>query len=184
MPSDASSQAASGFSLSFGPREVSAAIAVLSALTLATALSLEHFGGFQPCHLCLEERVAHYAAVPAAVLAFLLARLMPPASRIILALIALAFVYNAVLSAYHVGVEYHWWEGPSSCTGVGSIASTPAELLKSLQSGGNVVIRCDEVPLWIFGFSLAFYGALLSAFMAVLAGLAALGIPRRGLALT
>jgi disulfide bond formation protein DsbB len=90
-------------------------------------------------------------------------------------LIALAFIYDAVLSAYHVGVEWHWWPGPDACTGVGSIASSPADLVKSLQSGGNVAVRCDEAPLHIFGLSLAAYGALLSAFLAMLAGTAALG---------
>lgn len=173
---DASSRAARTPSFAFGPREVSLTIAFLSALTLATALSLEHFGGFRPCHLCLEERIPHYLAVPAAIVAFVLAPPLPGGSRAILALVALGFIYNTGLSAFHVGVEYHWWAGPDSCTGIGSIASSPADLLKNLQSGGNVVIRCDEVPLRILGLSLAAYGTFLSAFLAVLAGLAAFGI--------
>lgn len=175
MPSDASYRVGGGAPFAFGPRAVSLVIAAMSALTLAAALSLEHIGGFRPCHLCLEERIPHYAAVPAALLAFLLARTRGGITRAILALIVLGFLYNAGLSFFHVGVEQHWWPGPDTCTGVGSIASSPADLMKSLASGGNVVVRCDEVPLRILGLSLAAYGGMLSAFLALLACAAALG---------
>ncbi len=160
----------------FGPRETALAIAAFSVLALASALALEHIGGLRPCHLCLEERIPYYIAAPLAVAAFFLARQMPAATRALLAVITLAFVYNAGLGVYHCGVEWRWWPGPDSCTGLGTIASNPQDLMKSLAKGGGVVVRCDEAPLRILGLSLAAYGALLSAFLALLAGAGALGV--------
>ncbi len=165
-----------GLPETFGPRETALAIAAFSVLALASALALEHIGGFRPCHLCLQERVPYYAAVPLAVAAFLFARPWPAVARALLAVVTLAFVYNAGLGIYHCGVEWGWWPGPDSCTGLGTIASNPQDLMKSLAKGGGVVVRCDEAPLRILGLSLAAYGALLSAFLAVLAGAGACGV--------
>jgi hypothetical protein len=59
---------------------------------------------------------------------------------------------------------------------MGSIAATPQDLLKSLAKGSSAVVRCDEAPLRILGLSLAGYGALLSAFLTILAAAGSLGI--------
>jgi disulfide bond formation protein DsbB len=165
-----------GLPETFGPREAALVIGAFSVVAISAALALEHIGGLRPCHLCLEQRVPYYAAIPLALAAFLLARPAPAVTRALLALIALAFVYNTGLGVYHSGVEWGWWPGPDTCTGLGTIASSPQELMKSLARGGGVVVRCDEVPLRILGLSLAGYGALLSAFLAALAGAGALGI--------
>lgn len=159
-----------------GLRELSLAIAALSAATLISMLILEHVFGLRPCHLCLEERVPHYAAIPLALATFFLARPVPMAARALMGVIAVAFVYNTGLSAYHSGVEWGWWPGPDACTGVGTVASNTKDLLASLNAGGGVVVRCDEAPLRVLGLSLAAYGALLSAFMAFLAAAGALGL--------
>ena len=50
------------------PRPVMTASAVICAIAAAailTALAFEHFGGYAPCPLCLEERYAYYFGVPA-----------------------------------------------------------------------------------------------------------------------
>jgi disulfide bond formation protein DsbB len=145
------------------------AIAVLSALALASALGLEYIGHILPCPLCLDQRIAYYAAIPLGVLAFLLAPRWRYWALAILAILALAFIVNAGLGVYHAGIEWKWWAGPMECSGIGSIASNPNDLLKSLQR--SHVVRCDEAALRIFGLSLAGYSAILSAVLAVLAGI-------------
>ena len=40
-----------------------------------------------------------------------------PAARILLLLVALAFLINAGLGIYHAGVEWKWWPGPTTCAG-------------------------------------------------------------------
>jgi disulfide bond formation protein DsbB len=73
--------------------------------------------GYEPYELCLTQRYAFYAAVPLALLTALVSRSSHGLARVGFALLALAFAANAVLAAYHVRVEYHWWQGPTACAG-------------------------------------------------------------------
>ena len=147
------------------------AIVVLSAAALGGALAIEHIGGIAPCPLCLDQRIAYYAAVPLALLAFMLLPGNLRFCRVILALLAVGFLVNAGLGIYHSGIEWGWWPGPDTCSGVGTIATTPGALLESLKNPR--VVRCDDAALRILGLSLAGYSALVSALLAALAGLSA-----------
>jgi disulfide bond formation protein DsbB len=149
------------------PRPVMAASAivfVIAAATILAALGFEHIGGYAPCPLCLDERLAYYFGVPASALAFLLARnhATGPA-RILLLLVALAFLANTVAGVYHSGIEWKWWPGPTACSGgfdlkwgEGGIVDTP-------------IIRCDEASWRFLWLSFAGWNALISAFLAVVA---------------
>ena len=129
-------------------------IAAASIVILATVWIFQGFG-YAPCELCLMQRYAFYAAAPVALLT---------------ALLALVFAASAALAAYHAGVEYHWWQGPTACTGgVGSLDVN--DLLKSLDS--VKVVRCDEVQLRIAGLSLAGWNVVASAGLAIYAAVAA-----------
>jgi disulfide bond formation protein DsbB len=162
--------------LGLGFDEVGRTIALLSALALAGALGIEYIGRIPPCPLCLDQRIAYYAAVPLGLVAFALAPGRRQLSRSVLAVLAIAFVLNAGLGVFHSGVEWGWWPGPETCSGAGSIATSPDELLKSLSK--TRVVRCDEAALRIFGLSLAGYSALLSGLLAALAAYRAIGGPR------
>ena len=153
------------------PRPVTLMSFVVFALSLATilaALGFEHLGGYAPCQLCLMERYAYYFAVPAALLALILARMgLNGAARVLLVLIALAFMGNAALAIYHAGAEWKWWPGPATCGGgfdlkwgEGGIVETP-------------VIRCDEAAWRFLGLSFAGWNAVVSAALAALAAFGA-----------
>ena len=150
------------------PRPVmvaSALVLVVAGATTLAALGFEHLGGYAPCPLCLEERYAYYLAVPASALAFLLARGRATGlARILLVLIALAFLANAAAGIYHAGIEWKWWAGPGECSGAfelqwgeGGIVDTP-------------IIRCDEASWRFLGLSFAGWNAVISAFLAAVAG--------------
>lgn len=151
------------------------AIAALAALSVGGALAIEHIGGVRPCPLCLDQRIAYYAAVPLAILAALLPQRRWMWARLIFAALALGFAVNAGLGVYHAGIEWGWWPGPEACSGVAPIAATPGALLDSLAN--SRVVRCDEAALRIFGLSLAGYSALLSL---LLMAFAAFGVRRTG----
>jgi disulfide bond formation protein DsbB len=151
--------------------QICVAVALLSALAVGGALAIEHFGGIAPCPLCLDQRIAYYAAVPLALFAFMLLPGNVPLCRALLALLAVGFLANAGLGVYHSGIEWGWWPGPETCSGAGTIATTPGALLESLKNPR--VVRCDAAALRILGLSLAGYSALTSAFLAALAGLGA-----------
>lgn len=160
------------------PRKVMAANAVvflIATATIAAALAFEHFGGYAPCPLCLQERYAYYFAVPASAIAFLLVQGdATRVARILLSLIALAFLANAIAGVYHSGIEWKWWEGPSTCAGGTPIEWGEGGLAEQLENAQ--VIRCDEAP-WRFLFlSFAGWSAVISAF---LAGIAAWGAAQK-----
>jgi disulfide bond formation protein DsbB len=143
-----------------------ASLAILAAVWIFQAL------GYQPCELCLTQRYAFYAAAPLAALTdFLASRSAHGLARAGFALLAAAFVANVALAAYHAGVEYHWWAGPTACTGGLTGSVDVNDLMKALDS--VKVVRCDEVQLRIAGLSLAGWNVLASAALAVYAALAA-----------
>lgn len=146
------------------------AIAGIAAATLAGAWFFQLVLDIKPCPLCLEQRYAYYLAIPLGALVALAAAKDAPRSLILagLVLLALAALGNAWLGAYHAGVEWKFWAGPTDCTGtIGNLGSA-GSLLERLDT--VKVIRCDEVQWRFLGLSLAGYNVLISLLMAAIAG--------------
>lgn len=155
------------------PSQVARALWLLAAAlaTLAAVWTFEAFG-YAPCELCYAERYAFYAGAPiAALTAYLSSRRAHGVARALFVLLALVFVANAGLAFYHVGVEQHWWAGPSACTGSLSGPVDVNDLTKALNAAR--VVNCDEVQLRILGLSLAGWDVVASAAMAIYAAFAA-----------
>jgi disulfide bond formation protein DsbB len=151
------------------------AIALIAAATIAGAWFFQLVLDIVPCPMCLEQRWAYYAIIPLAVLIALLARAGAPRVMLIagLALIALAALCNAGYGAYHAGVEWKFWPGPTSCTGA-TLNLGGGSLLDQLDK--VKVVPCDVVQWRFLGISLAGYNALISLSMAALA---AWGVAKR-----
>jgi disulfide bond formation protein DsbB len=145
------------------------AISAIAALTLAGAWFFQLVLDIRPCPLCLEQRYAYYLAVPlGALLAWAAARQAPRGVLVAgLALLALAALANAWLGAYHAGVEWSFWQGPTECSGPVLDLGRAGSLLDNLDK--VKVIRCDEVQWRFLGLSLAGYNVLISLAMAALA---------------
>ena len=93
-----------------------------------------------------------------------------------LALLAVAALANAWLGAYHAGVEWKFWQGPTDCTGPIVDFGKAGNLLDRLDS--VKVIRCDEVQWRFLGLSLAGYNVLISLAMTVIAAWGAVSTKR------
>jgi disulfide bond formation protein DsbB len=146
-------------------------IAAASIAILAAVWIFQGFG-YAPCELCLAQRYAFYAAIPLALLTALVAgRSAHGLARFGFVLLALVFIASAVLAAYHAGVEYHWWAGPTACTGGLTGSLNVNDLVNTLNS--VKVVRCDEVQLRIAGLSLAGWNVVASIMLAAYAALAA-----------
>jgi disulfide bond formation protein DsbB len=145
------------------------AVTVIAAATLAGAWFFQLVLDIRPCPLCLEQRYAYYLAIPLGALIALAAARGAPRAVIYagLAMLAAAALGNAWLGAYHAGVEWGLWQGPTDCTGpIGNLGSA-GNLLERLDS--VKVIRCDEVQWRFLGLSLAGYNFLISLLMAAIA---------------
>jgi len=167
-----SSSAARGKKTAFA---ASLAVAIIAGATIAGAWFFQLVLDILPCPLCLEQRYAYYLAIPLSVFVAFIAAKGAPRCLIMPGLIVLALVAlgNAGLGAYHAGVEWGYWPGPTDCTGAVLDLGT-AGLLDNLDR--VKVVRCDEVQWRFLGLSLAGYNALISLLMAALAswGVAAL----------
>jgi disulfide bond formation protein DsbB len=136
-------------------------IAIVLFCTIAGAWMFE-WAGFAPCDLCLKQRWGYYAGIP---LALLFASLGLQWFRPGLVLLALLLFANAVFGVYHAGVEWKWWEGPTTC-GAGALTGGLPDLSKP-------VVPCNEAALRILGLSLAGWNAVISGALAILATVAA-----------
>jgi disulfide bond formation protein DsbB len=149
-------------------RTASAVVFVVALATILAALAFEHLGGHAPCPLCLEQRYAYYFAVPAAALAFVLAQdTTIGLARVLMVLIAAAFIVNTGLGIYHAGIEWKWWEGPDACAGEVPIAWGEGGLAAQLENPR--VIVCGEAMWRFLGLSFAGWNAVISAGLAAIA---------------
>ncbi len=142
-------------------------IALIGAATILGAFIFQFGFGYQPCPLCLDQRIAYYVSIPLALMIALGAG--HGASRKVLALafgaIALAMGINVVIAVYHSGIEWHWWAGPTECSGPLNSFGSSGGLLEQLNNAR--VVRCDEAAWRFLGLSLAGYNVLIS--LAILA---------------
>lgn len=162
-------------SRSLAPATAGLAIAVAAALTVGGALVFQHGFGYVPCMLCLWGRWPYYVGAPLAILAFLLARRNADgAARMTLVIVAIVFLGSAALAAYHAGVEWKFWPGPTSCAGANAAPTAAGGLLEQMR--GVRIVPCDAAAWRLLGLSLAGYSALISL---ALAGVALAGVRRR-----
>ena len=151
--------------LRFSVRQMALAIALAAAATVGGALVFEHVFGYVPCKLCLIQRDPYYAAIAVG----LVTAVLPPRwGRAGLWLLALLFLVSAGLGAYHAGVEWGFWPGPSDCGGgAGASAGNMGDFLNQLQT--TRVVSCTEAAWRFLGLSLAGWNAVISLGLAGLA---------------
>jgi disulfide bond formation protein DsbB len=140
------------------PRIFVVLLLAASAAIVGTALLSQYVGGLVPCELCLYQRWPYYAAIVATAVALLSGG--DTAMRSVIMLCALLFAASAALAFYHVGVEQHWFAGPTACTG-SVTGATSIEALKA-QLLARQPVSCDT-PAWLlFGVSMAGWNLLAS----------------------
>lgn len=143
-------------------RPVALFVLLVSLMALVTAFVAQYAFGLKPCILCLVQRV------PFAIAAFLavLALLGPVGNRLrrqLIVLAGLAFLINAGIAVYHVGVEQKWWQSSCAPTETGAVAVTDLAALMAKP----VEARCDE-PSWAWnGITMAAMNIVFSAGLAV-----------------
>ena len=146
---------------------------IASLASLAIAFASQYWGGLQPCVLCIYQRYPYGVAAGLGIIGMIVAA-RPGLLRLILLLAGVAFLVDAGIAAFHVGVEQHWWAGTSECGSTLDLNASPEDLKNQLLN--QPVVRCDA-PAWaLFGISMAGYNFLYAA----LCGLATLWFAARG----
>ena len=138
-----------------------AVIAALgSAAMLGGALAFQYLGVLAPCKMCIWQRWPHGIAIALG----LIIALVP--LRILAAIGGLVVTVGAGIAAYHAGVEWGFFAGPTTCTS-GPIGELSVEDLLA-QIEATPVVRCDEVAWSLIGISMAGWNALISLGLALI----------------
>lgn len=152
---------------------------VASVAMLAGAHAFETFGKLYPCLLCLRQREVYWVAGTVALIA-LVARRTPWATQMrrpFDLLLAAIFLYGVGLAAFHAGVEWKWWPGPTACAA--GQAAAAGDLVAMLKGGAVKAPSCDKAA-WIFlGLSMAGWNALVSLGLAAASLASGLRKPER-----
>ena len=143
----------------------------IAAAAILAALGFQHIGGYQPCALCLMQRTPYYVGIPLAAAGAIGAWARAPRLLVTLlfALFAALMLYNAGLAAYHAGIEWKFWAGPTSCAPTAAVGSS-ADMLSQLAERAP---SCTDATWRLFGLSFAGWNILVSATLAVLGALGA-----------
>jgi disulfide bond formation protein DsbB len=145
---------------------IGGAVLLAAVAVILSALAFERFGGYVPCPLCLQQRYAYYAGVPALFIALvLLSAGYARVAAAVFLLVAAAFLANAGLGAYHAGAEWGYWPGPDTCAGAPQPLSKGGGLLKDLES--TRVVRCDKAPWHFLGLSFAGWNVVACLLLAI-----------------
>lgn len=132
-------------------------IALVAAILLAVVYGFE-YNGYTPCDLCWYQRYPYMAIVALMMIA---TALKEQNSRLVLFLMILLAFADAGIAGFHAGVEYKWWEGPSTCGGAFDLSNVELTM-DSLYKSAQRVVRCDEAAWTLGGISLAGYNLLIA----------------------
>ena len=144
--------------MSLSPRAFAGLVLLASVAVLGGALVSQYWGGLAPCELCLLQRWPWRVAIGLGLLGVL------AGDRVSLAWLTLAAVIvfgtSTVFAFYHVGVEQHWFAGPTACTVQAGGADSLEEMKRQIM--GTQAVLCDQVQWSLFGVSLAGFNLLAS----------------------
>tara|TARA_B100001093_G_C26621288_1_gene924750 strand:+ start:397 stop:876 length:480 start_codon:yes stop_codon:yes gene_type:complete len=130
----------------------------LSFAILIIAYAIQYILGYQPCNLCLIERVPYMLVIIILFLNYKFSKDESFYSIILMMVITFSFF----ISLYHFGIEQEFIDESQVCGTFTTDMINKDEILKSLQ---KINISCKNVAFKIFGLSLTTYNIFISILM-------------------
>ena len=131
-------------------------ILAFSILSLSIAYFLQYVLGHKPCNLCIIERIPYIATTILISLIFILNRYQ----KIISSLVLIFFIFGAVVSFYHFGIEQGFFNESLVCDLGNSRPLNKEELLNQLKK--TEIVSCKDVTFRFLGLSLATINTVIS----------------------
>ena len=131
-------------------------ILAFSIISLSIAYFIQYVLGHKPCNLCIIERIPYIAAIILISLIFILNRYQ----KIISSLILIFFIFGAVVSFYHFGIEQGFFSETLVCDLGNSRPLNKEELLNQLKK--TEIVSCKDVTFRFLGLSLATINTIIS----------------------
>ena len=136
-------------------------ILLISFIALISAYFIEYVLGYQPCNLCLYERVPYFLAILILLVNFKFKKL----EKHFIFLLIIIFFIATLLSLYHLGIELGLIEESLLCNlEKGTNITNKDEILKQLQQKN---ISCKDVAFKIFGLSLTSFNIIISLLLTI-----------------
>ena len=129
---------------------------------LISAYFIEYILGYQPCNLCLMERIPYAIALLIIILNYKFNNL----EKYFILLLSIIFLASALLSLYHLGIEQGFIEESLVCDLQNSSKIlSKEEILKQLQ---EKKVSCKDVTFKIFGLSLTTLNIIISILITII----------------
>ena len=137
-------------------------IFLISLISIISAYFIEYVLGYQPCNLCLIERIPYGLSIILIILNYFFNQ----NKQFVILLLILVFTFSLLISFYHFGIEQGFFEESTVCgiKDANNIISKE-ELLKQLQLK---TISCKDVTFRIFGLSLSTFNIIISLVIFIL----------------
>ena len=136
-------------------------IFVISLVSIISAYFIEHVLGYQPCNLCLIERIPYALSMILIIINYILLN----DKKFVIMLLIMTFIFSFLISFFHFGIEQGFFEESAVCglkNTTGSISKE--EIIKQLQ---EKTASCKDVTFRIFGFSLTTFNILISLILVI-----------------
>ena len=137
-------------------------VLIFSILSLSIAYFIQYVLDHKPCNLCLIERIPYIASVILISLIFILNKF----EKIISIIILLFFIFGAIVSFYHFGIEQGFFKESLVCDLGNNANLTKEQLLKQLKNSS--VVSCKDVTFRVLGFSLATINTIISIILSAI----------------
>ena len=147
-------------------------IAAAAAAVLTAANVFDHVLGYEPCQLCLYQRLAWWIVLGLGCTAMLLVKSRTTLALLIALTALITVAAGGGVAGYQTGVEYGFWPGPTGCSGERELADSLADSLAKARSV-PAPPACGTVAWSLFGISMAGYDLLLSLGLTALSALIA-----------
>ena len=134
-------------------------ILVFSILSLSIAYFIQYALGHKPCNLCIIERIPYIASIILISLIFILNKYQ----KIISSLILIFFIFGAVVSFYHFGIEQGFFSESLICELTNNNPLNKEELLNQLKKAE--IVSCKDVTFRFLGLSLATINTIISTIL-------------------
>ena len=136
-------------------------IFIICLISIISAYFIEYILGYQPCNLCLIERIPYGLGIILLILNYILKK----NEKFFIVLLTLVFTFSLIISFYHFGIEQGFFKESTVC-GLKNASNiiTKEELLKQLQVKN---ISCKDVTFKIFGFSLTAFNMVISLILVI-----------------
>ncbi len=122
-------------------------VLVYAIFAIGYALYIEYYLNFEPCKLCLYQRVPFIFAIFVSFVGYNF-----PKKDGILAILITTFAFSFIISGYHYGIENSIFEEFKGCSNNSLNITNKLDLLNNLKS---TLPSCKDITYTIFGISLA-----------------------------